>query len=91
MRASNLQYLEGLTRNAATIWFAFWAIRRKYELGYPLDRTGHLIRWICVGAGFAMALLRAPELKAIRIIGGVLALIFLCWPNCVSFIPFMAN
>lgn len=81
MVAPTLQYLEGLTASAATIWFAFWAIRSKYELDYPLDRGSRTIRWGMIAIGFFLALLRAPEFKPLRLLGGVLYLGFLCWPN----------
>jgi hypothetical protein len=78
---SNLQYLEGMASRAITIWFAFWAIRKKYELDYPLDRTGHIVRWSCIGIGFLLLLLRQPQFKAVRVVGALLYLTFLCWPN----------
>ncbi len=63
--ATNMQYLEGLATSAATIWFTFWGVRSKYELDYPLNRTGHLIRWTFVGLGFLAALARAPQFKTV--------------------------
>ena len=81
LHASNLRYFIGLATDAATIWFAFSVIRRRYDLDYPLSRSAHLIRWICVCAGFGAAMLRAPQFKSARIIGGLVSIAFLAWPN----------
>lgn len=76
-----VKYLSGLAGGAVGIWFFFWPYRRKYELDYKLDRTAQAIRWSVVLAGFGLALLRGPQSRLVRIIGGVVLLAFLAWPN----------
>src|SRR5579863_3600722 len=81
-------YLSGLAGNAVTIWLAFWAIRRKYELDHKLDRTARFVRWSMVSIGFAVAfigfavaLLPGNQLGVVRLSAGALLIAFLAWPN----------
>jgi|SRR5579859_1256506 len=74
-------YLSGLAGNAVTIWLAFWAIRRKYELDHELDRTARFVRWSMVSIGFAVALLPGNQLGLVRLSAGALLIAFLAWPN----------
>jgi hypothetical protein len=71
----------GLTVSVLGIWFVFWAQRRSNELDLELDRTMRAVRWSIVLAGFAAALLSGTRFRALRIVGGVMLLAFLCWPN----------
>ncbi len=79
--ADILSNASGLSSSVAGIWFVFWAQRRTYELDYDLDRTMRTVRWSAVLAGFAAALLQGHRFVAVRIIGGIILLAFLCWPN----------
>lgn len=74
-------YLSAVAKYIGTIWLAFWAYRRHYDLDYPLDRTGQMIRWSAVVLGLSLALLNGPEFARARIAGGMLMLAFLAWPN----------
>jgi hypothetical protein len=74
-------YLSGLACGAVSVWFFFWAYRRKYELDYKLDRTAQTVRWSIVLAGFDLALLPGSEFKIVRITGGFVLVAFLAWPN----------
>jgi hypothetical protein len=67
--------------NAVTIWLAFWAIRRKYELDYDLDNAAHILRWLMVSLGFVVALLPGHGLGLVRLLAGILLIAFLAWPN----------
>jgi hypothetical protein len=74
-------YVGGLAANAVCIWFAFWAIRRKYELDYPLDIWAQVVRWSLVGLSFALTLPDGSQYKLLRILAGIALLAFLAWPN----------
>lgn len=78
---STFTYLGGLAGGAVSIWFFFWAYRRKYELDHKLDRMAKAIRWSIVLAGFAVALLPGPRFRDTRIIAGIILVAFLAWPN----------
>jgi hypothetical protein len=66
----------------ACIWLSVWAIRRKAEVDYPLDRSARIVRWGIVAVGFAVGYyVPGPDLWYLRVAGGFLALAFLCWPN----------
>ena len=81
MDGETYQYVGKLIANAACVWFAFWAIRSKYELDYKLNRAAQTLRWGVIVVAFSVALLRAPQFKAVRITAGIVFLAFLCWPN----------
>jgi hypothetical protein len=74
----------GMLVGVLNIWLAVWAIRRKGEFDYELDKPARLIRWSMVGIGFGL-IPRVPNQWAhagdVRISLGVLAMAFLCWPN----------
>lgn len=76
-----LSYPLFLIQNAITIWFVFWAIRRKYELDYELGRTARVIRWSFVLAGFIAALVQGYSFRYVRLAGLTVAVGFLAWPN----------
>lgn len=74
-------YSARLAANMVCVWFAFWAIRRKYEIDEKLDRKARIFRWTVVILGFAAAQLRGPEFAWVRVLSALSALAFLCWPN----------
>jgi hypothetical protein len=74
-------YVGGLLANAVCIWFAFWAIRRKYDLDYPLDIRTQVVRWSLVSISFALTLPDGAEYKVLRVLAGIALLAFLVWPN----------
>lgn len=81
MLVDNYTYAARLAADAACVWFAVWAIRKKYALDYPVEYTAKVVRWSLVVVSFVLALLRQPEFRPIRIFAGILLLAFLCWPN----------
>lgn len=52
--ASFLSFYGSYAAKIACIWLSVWAIRRKAEADYPLDRSARLVRWTVVAAGFAI-------------------------------------
>jgi hypothetical protein len=62
------------------IWFVSWAIRRKGEFDYKLDRTARLTRWSIVAISFAVVT-RFPSLSLPRALSLTVGLAFLVWPN----------
>jgi hypothetical protein len=74
-------YLAGLLVNAIMLWFAFFAIRRKYELDYVLDRTATIVRWTVIVIGLGITLLPGKQIGLIRLFGAALFVTFLAWPN----------
>jgi len=77
----SLPFAVRVATDAITIWFAFWAIRRKYELDYQQDRTSRVIRWFVVVLGFCITQFPGPRLGIVRILSGILFIGFLAWPN----------
>jgi hypothetical protein len=77
-----LSFYGSYSAKIACIWFSVWAIRRKAEVDYPLDRSARLVRWLAVAAGFAAGYyVPGSDLWYLRVAGGFLGLAFLCWPN----------
>jgi hypothetical protein len=70
-----------LSAEAACIWFAFWAVRRKYELDYKLDRTAQTVRWLKVAISVPLGQLGARIFEPLRIFSAFLFLAFLAWPS----------
>ena len=92
--ASFLSFYGSYSAKIACIWLSVWAIRRKAEADYPLDRPAKIVRWTVVALGFAIGYY-APgqELGYARVAGGFLGLAFLCWPNFAYYLTnlFRAN
>ena len=63
------------------IWLSVWAIRKKSEVDYSLDRTSRVARWVAVAFGFALVYVPGPRLGWLRVTGYLIGLAFLCWPN----------
>jgi hypothetical protein len=77
-----LSFYGSLSAKIACIWLSVWAIRRKAEADYPLDRFARTVRWAAVVAGFAIGYyVTGPDLGYVWVAGGTLGLAFLCWPN----------
>jgi len=74
-------YFSRLAADVACIWFAVWAIRKRYDVDEKLDRAAQTVRWCIVATSFGLVLVPGPEFKLVRIVAGVLLLAFLCWPN----------
>src|SRR6266849_6619181 len=70
-----------LAADAACIWLAFWALRRKYELDYKLDPMARTIRWLIVAASVPLARIGAVKFEPLRVFSAFLFLAFLVWPN----------
>ncbi len=81
--ASFLSFYASYSAKIACIWLSVWAIRRRVEADYPLDRSARIVRWTVVAVGFAIGYY-VPGLEIggyVRVAGLVLGLGFLCWPN----------
>jgi hypothetical protein len=76
-----LEYAQGLIQGALGVWFAAWAVRRKFKLDHPLDMGMQMFRWVTIALTFGLALVQGPNAKWIRLSGGFTALALLCWPN----------
>jgi|ERR1700687_221206 hypothetical protein len=70
-----------LLAEAVCVWFAFWAIRRKYELDYKLDRAAQIVRWLAIAVSIPLGQLGARIFEPLRIFSAFLFLAFLAWPN----------
>ncbi len=70
-----------LAAEAVSVWLAFWAIRRKYDLDYRLDRTAQILRWVIIAAAVGLGRLGAQKFEPLRIFSAFLFLSFLAWPN----------
>ena len=82
MVASFLSFYASYSAKIACIWLSVWAIRRKAEADYPLDRSARIVRWSTVAVGFAIGYyVPRPGLGYVRVAGAFLGLGFLCWPN----------
>jgi len=82
MAGNILSFYGSYSAKIACIWLSVWAIRRRAEADYPLDKLTRTVRWVTVAVGFAIAYyLLGPELTYARVAGGLLGLAFLCWPN----------
>jgi hypothetical protein len=76
-----MDFASKMTANLVCIWFAFWAIRSRYEVDEKLDGKAHIVRWSIIVGSYAALLLPGPEFKIIRIVALTILLAFLCWPN----------
>src|SRR4051812_34465840 len=61
------------------IYFSIWAIRRKGEVDYSLNRFEKTLRWSIVILGFMFGYV-SPS-RYLRLFFGFLGLSFFCWPN----------
>src|SRR6266478_1470776 len=72
----------GVLAKTVGIWFTFWVIRRGGEFDYDLDRTAQVVRWFIVMTAFGLAAAFPRGTSTLpRIVGLVVGLSFLCWPN----------
>jgi hypothetical protein len=77
-----MSFYGSFSATIACIWLSIWAIRRKAEIDYPLDRSARIVRWAIVAAGFVVGYyVPGPGLAYVRVAGGFVGLAFLCWPN----------
>jgi hypothetical protein len=81
MLRETLLYAGQLAEGAASVWFVSWALRRRYELDYKLDRREQILRWAVIAFTFGLALLPGPNFAAVRIVVGISGIAFLAWPN----------
>ena len=63
------------------IWLSVWAIRKQGEIDEHLDTTSNICRWLLVIGGFACAGISGERMGTVRLVGFILAMLFLCWPN----------
>ena len=66
---------------SASIWFVAWAIRRQAEVDENLDRIATILRWSIVALGYLTAALPVRGIGWLQVLGFVVGLLFLCWPN----------
>jgi hypothetical protein len=81
MLGGTFLYASQLAEGAASVWFVSWALRRRYELDYKLDRREQILRWAIIAFTFGLTLLRGSDLAVIRIVAGLSSIAFLAWPN----------
>jgi hypothetical protein len=75
-------YFGTLLPETICVWLAFWAIRRKYDVDYPLSGTGQIVRWVIVIAAVVGGQLRAKlKWEPLRLTSAILYLSFVVWPN----------
>ncbi len=80
--AGFLSFYGSYAAKITCIWLSVWAIRKKAEADYPLDRSARIVRWTTVTVGFAIGYyVPRPEFWFVCVAGGFLGLAFLCWPN----------
>jgi len=63
----------------AGIWITIWALRKQGELDHELDFTAKFIRWFVAVCG--LTLWPWIDSTRLRILVGVIAMLFLVWPN----------
>jgi hypothetical protein len=76
-----IHYIETIAMDVACVWFAFWGLRRKYELDEKLDRRAWMVRLTIVLIGLVSLLFRSPEFMYERLIFGIAAAAVIVWPN----------
>ena len=81
MTGETYLYASQLAEEAASVWFVSWALRRRYELDYKLNRREQTLRWVVIALTFGLAMLRGPNLAVVRIVAGISGIAFLAWPN----------
>ena len=81
MLRGSLLYASQIAEGAASVWFVFWALRRKYELDEKLDLRAQSLRWIVVAIAFGLTMLSGSGFSAVRVIAGIAGTAFLAWPN----------
>jgi len=81
MLGGTFLYASQLAEDAASVWFVSWALRRRYELDYKLDRREQILRGAVIAFTFGLTLLPGPNFAAVRIVAGISGIAFLAWPN----------
>lgn len=81
MLGGTLLYASQLAEGAASVWFVSWALRRRYELDYKLDRREQILRWAVIALTLGLTLLRGSDFAVVRIVAGLTGIAFLAWPN----------
>lgn len=81
MTMATLSYAEQIAAGFVSVWFISWAIRSGYEVDDPLTTRERLLRWSIVAVGFALAFLKGPEFKIVRIAAVLASMTLLAWPN----------
>lgn len=76
-----IEYAQGLIQGALGVWFAAWAVRRRYKLDHPLDQGMQMLRWAVIALMFGLALVPGTNAGWLRVCGLLTSLAFLCWPN----------
>jgi hypothetical protein len=73
-----------LVQTSLSVWFVFWAIRRKSESDERLDTSAQIVRWTVVVLSYALTFVPQPELAWVRITFLLIGLAFVAWPNLAS-------
>ena len=73
--------LRDFTASVTCIWLSVWAFRKRYEVDEKLDPSMHVVRWSVVSAGLATIRIPGARWSALRVVGCVVGVGFLCWPN----------
>ena len=78
-----LSFYWGYSSKIVCMWLAIWAIRKRADADFPLDRSARIVRWAMVAVGFGIGYyVPGPGFEGyIRVGGFFLGMAFLCWPN----------
>lgn len=74
-------YIKSIAIDSAALWFVAWGIRKKYDLDLGLSTRGWLIRLLVICCGIFSLCLRSHKYEYVRVVGGLLGIAFLVWPN----------
>ena len=76
------RFYASLSVQICCIWFAVWGVRTRSEVDEPMDGSARIVRWSVVALGLTLGYFPpGSELKWLRVSGGALGMVFLCWPN----------
>jgi len=76
-----LEHASFVFEGSIGIWLSIWVIRYKAEIDEKLDAPAKAVRWGIVIAGFLVAAIPGSRFGWVRVLGYVIGLLFLCWPN----------
>ena len=79
MLEGRLLYASQIAEGTASVWFVFWALRRKYELDEKLSLRAQTLRLIVVAIACGLTMLSG--FGAVRVIAWISGTAFLAWPN----------
>src|SRR5450432_4256714 len=84
MRPDFFDHLRLLVQVSVSVWFVFWAWRRKYDTDEELGASGQFLRWAVVAGAYALTFLPNPSLSWVRVASFLAGLSFVAWPNLAA-------